>query len=680
MQPTNTHHAQPHSFPQQCHTSPAQQQPQLYAQQHGQSQELPPHMAAQQQQSYAPPQQQGHPNQQPVPVHGLQPHPQQVSGEPHMVPQHAHYTDHPTHSSPSAYQPHPHAGQVIRNPAPGGSHPSTSPHLVQRQSPHPRHIPAPHTGRPMMQQHHMAHPSHTPPTHPYNPSMQVPQRVGAPHTHFPSAATPSPVSHQHDRLPTVMPVPRGGDFDALGLSTQSTQADLPTPHLIPFLPPQMSANRPIKISRLAPPLNTNLTDQAHTPQLHQFFISRFPKDSPSLFNMKLSVQRGPPEGGESGLASSPRGDRGDQRVKRRRVNPPMRVSDQGGSSFVGKKEGLDTSTFFILINRGTHSEVIPVSHWRTFQSDGTKMPINSTPSSIGSVKQAALGNRNTSDEAERRMLKAKEEQQTIAMEVKKRVKKETEDEEEEKMKRSTSKGVKTEVFDPQKEMKSQYLKKMLKLEGTKKLRINQENLTYESSLAVRDVRNVEGDWDFEDDWGASDDEGDLGGGADALEEGYSPAGSDEEDASKENLGKLGEDIQHALAHQKENEADEELAQYEAEDEEEEGDGTATGEKGDGDEASQSGSSRRGTQIGDDKGKGVKGRGGIDVKEIREKILRKLNQEGRVTVGAILKTFGLTVQNEYFDAVKAVLDEVCDKHKPEPNASDNQIRLTLKVSE
>eukprot|EP01057_Protomagalhaensia_wolfi_P000875 Protomagalhaensia_wolfi_Nauph_80__874@NODE_1503_length_1498_cov_8_697053_g1163_i0_p1_GENE_NODE_1503_length_1498_cov_8_697053_g1163_i0NODE_1503_length_1498_cov_8_697053_g1163_i0_p1_ORF_typecomplete_len416_score87_31TFIIF_alpha/PF05793_12/7_7e09HTH_11/PF08279_12/0_0096HTH_Mga/PF08280_11/0_13_NODE_1503_length_1498_cov_8_697053_g1163_i02341481 len=310
----------------------------------------------------------------------------------------------------------------------------------------------------------------------------------------------------------------------------------------------------------------------------------------------------------------------------------LEIEDSTKVLWTGKRDAGRASNF-VLFDRGTHWELFPVAGSFTFVTDMSRF----------------VGNQEA-DEVERqqRMRLARDRAADIA--IASRIAKEDDD-----TPMMSNKRNRVDLDEPFEsapanvtlQKKARLQKILRKKRAAKDLDIG---TTAASSLAVGEVRKAEHDWDFDDGGVATDDEGqDVMSDHEALEKDVEDVEDSEEEKEDVVLTNYGESLNRMLQHQKEVEADEELAQFSEDEDDEEKQkgsvvGSATGERrppaappG----HRPGGPSALAAAAGDD-GEGIE----------RRRIIELLkSNNNQITVKSLLEALGVTAKNSKFHTLK-----------------------------
>eukprot|EP01056_Protomagalhaensia_sp_Gyna25_P001779 Protomagalhaensia_sp_Gyna_25__1778@NODE_1937_length_1400_cov_3_829537_g1596_i0_p1_GENE_NODE_1937_length_1400_cov_3_829537_g1596_i0NODE_1937_length_1400_cov_3_829537_g1596_i0_p1_ORF_typecomplete_len307_score60_27TFIIF_alpha/PF05793_12/0_005_NODE_1937_length_1400_cov_3_829537_g1596_i03531273 len=230
----------------------------------------------------------------------------------------------------------------------------------------------------------------------------------------------------------------------------------------------------------------------------------------------------------------------------------LAIEDSTKVLWTGKRDAGRSSNF-VLFDRGTHWELFPVAGSFTFVTDMSRF----------------VGNQEA-DEVERQQRMRLARDRTADIAIASRVAKEDDD-----TPMRSSKRNRVDLDEPFESAPANVtLQKKVRLQKILRKKRAAKDLdigtTAASSLAVGEVRKAEHDWDFDDGGVATDDEGqDVMSDHEALEKDVEDVEDSEEEKEDMVLTNYGESLNRMLQHQKEVEADEELAQFSEDEEDEE---------------------------------------------------------------------------------------------------------------
>eukprot|EP01053_Blabericola_migrator_P003556 Blabericola_migrator_1__3555@NODE_2055_length_3352_cov_62_771994_g1303_i0_p1_GENE_NODE_2055_length_3352_cov_62_771994_g1303_i0NODE_2055_length_3352_cov_62_771994_g1303_i0_p1_ORF_typecomplete_len446_score103_44TFIIF_alpha/PF05793_12/3_8e08HTH_11/PF08279_12/0_007HTH_DeoR/PF08220_12/0_087HTH_Mga/PF08280_11/0_26BSP_II/PF05432_11/7_1_NODE_2055_length_3352_cov_62_771994_g1303_i05551892 len=316
----------------------------------------------------------------------------------------------------------------------------------------------------------------------------------------------------------------------------------------------------------------------------------------------------------------------------------LEIEDSRKVLWTGKRDaGTSKSTNFVLFDRGTHWELFPVVGSFTFITDMSKF----------------VGNQEA-DEVERQQRIRMARELAAEAAITNRFGRDAEGGDA-SGKRSRAEMDSTFDSGPANitQQKKARLQKIIKKKrAAKDLDIGN---TASSSLAVGEVRKAEHDWDFDDGGVATDDEGqDVMSDHEAVEEDVEDIEDSEEEKEDVVLTNYGESLNRMLQHQKEVEADEELAQFsDDEDDEEKKQQAADARKpvtvaGRPDSAGPTAAKNTATM--GDTTEGLE----------RQKIIDLLKQNNnQITVKSLLEVLGVTAKNSKFHLLKKLIAELAD---------------------
>lgn len=332
----------------------------------------------------------------------------------------------------------------------------------------------------------------------------------------------------------------------------------------------------------------------------RFYAARFPStfDLPSLAQ-PIAVSRDVSQlelGGNSTETSGPERISGgitsthEHSHKRISVDRlPWRLVDAASRNLVGRRMDLDVSTYFVMVDKGTTMDIVPVDAWYSFQADIALRQEGPTSSDVAERKRrAAIRQEEKAEELLRKRLERKGIDQDDADSVMDKAGDAA----------SYSKAGELEyLYSEDAGLQRQQRKRFKQFIKSKRKGIRREDEdTGQSALNVGQIKRAAVDWDWDDDGKATDDEEDTGLADDALEASemqradYHESDDDEEEV----LTKCGQQVHSALESQREQDAEDELAQF-SDDEEEDMDepkkqDTTSERKGDSSEKATDGSS------------------------------------------------------------------------------------------
>ncbi|CDJ39892.1 hypothetical protein, conserved [Eimeria tenella] len=348
--------------------------------------------------------------------------------------------------------------------------------------------------------------------------------------------------------------------------------------------------------------------------------------------------------------------------------PPIPMRRPQQKTFVTRKNEVDASCFFLLVESQGVLDVLPVSEWLTFERTlGTQQPspeeLESRSKAQASLDAAltrkAVGLRRASDsEDDTRKNKMANAQQSL--------------------------------FDDElglERQKKKRLKSFLKDKNNSKGKTNEY---IDSALSLGNLRQEAVTWDFEE-GERSDDEGGEApqdakeNAAETLE--ADPVESETDDDPEDPLTSFGQKMKNLLEKARDEEADAELHQYESDDDEEEGadekaqDGQSGGPSSSGGPPSDvgqraGGAPSRSTQGGPQQQ--TEASGCAQQQEVQEtleaKVVRVMQQHmGRMAVKDFMTVFKVKEKNEDFKRIQAVVHKVCKMEATE----DKQKFIVLK---
>lgn len=316
----------------------------------------------------------------------------------------------------------------------------------------------------------------------------------------------------------------------------------------------------------------------------------------------------------------------------------LEIEDSNKTLWTGKRDASNVrASNFVLFDKGSYWELFPVAGSFTFMTEMTRFVGNQEADEI---------------ERQQRMRLARERAADMAIASKINRGEDNNEEGGSSLKRSRADVDDTYETGPANitQQKKARLQKILRKKRVAK-DLDLGN-TASSSLAVGEVRKAEHDWDFDDGGVATDDEGqDVMSDHEAVEEDVEDVEDSEEEKEDVVLTNYGETLNRMLEHQKEVEADEELAQFSADEDEEEKKSSTViaaeqrkpGVNEKGEAGSRPTSSGSGGEL------------------ERQKIIDLLKQSTnyQITVKSLLEVLGVTAKNSKFHTLKKLITELAD---------------------